>query len=288
MDKRSGRKRAAPDYRPARRGDCGEILELIRELAAYEKLSHEVTASRQALSESLFGPDPKAFCYLAVLEGYIAGFALCFYNYSTFLARPGIYIEDLYVRPEYRGRGIGKGFFRVLADKALKENCGRLEWWVLGWNAPAIEFYKALGARPMDDWTVYRMDESAIRALARSGCEIRGDINRAASKNYGHLSLRIEHRSKPSLRALPALPKHSKGRGVQSICLFRPQVDRKVDYMDALYARRVMTTALNCSIIHYNALPRVSFLSLPKQPAAEIFSCIRHYKYAILNLHAYT
>lgn len=153
-------------YRQACKHDVSLVLSFIRDLAAYEKLSHEVLAGEQDIEVSLFGPDAKAFCIIAECLGQPAGFAVCFYNYSTFLGRSGIYIEDIFVKPDYRGQGIGKGFFKVLAQKALNENCGRIEWWVLDWNEPSIAFYKKLGAVAMDEWTVYRMDRNAIRACA--------------------------------------------------------------------------------------------------------------------------
>lgn len=127
---------------------------------------HEVTATEEAIRHTLFGPSPKAFAVIAECGNAPAGFALCFYNYSTFQGRPGLYIEDLYVSPDFRGRGIGKGFFRVLARKALREGCGRIQWWVLDWNAPTIAFYNSIGARAMDEWTVYRLEGAAIQALA--------------------------------------------------------------------------------------------------------------------------
>lgn len=153
--------------RDARREDSPLILSFIRELAEYEKLSHEVVATEGDIAQSLFGPSPKAFCVIAEADGAPAGFALCFYNYSTFQGRPGIYLEDLYVRPEFRGQGIGKRFFQYLAQRALDENCGRIQWWVLDWNEPSIEFYKSMKAVPMDEWTVYRLEGQSIEDLAR-------------------------------------------------------------------------------------------------------------------------
>ncbi len=146
--------------------DAPLILQFIRELAEYEKLLHEITATEDLLRETLFGPDAKAFVIIATCDGAPAGFALCFYNYSTFQGKPGIYIEDLYVRPEYRGEGIGKGFFRELCRRAKKEGCGRVQWWVLDWNEPSIRFYENLGAKPMDEWTVFRLEGEAIDRLA--------------------------------------------------------------------------------------------------------------------------
>lgn len=152
-------------YRVAQKSDVPLILHFIKELAAYEKLSHEVVATERDISESLFGDDPKAFCILAECDDEPSGFALCFYNYSTFQGKAGIYIEDIYVDPAQRGKGIGKGFFRLLARKAKDENCGRIQWWVLDWNDPSIEFYKSMGAKPMDGWTVYRLEGDDIDKL---------------------------------------------------------------------------------------------------------------------------
>ena len=153
-------------YKDACLNDVPLILRFVRELAAYEKLEHEVVATEELLKESMFGANAKDFCVLAEVDGQPAGFALCFYNYSTFQGRPGIYIEDLYVVPEHRGHGIGKGFFRFLAQKALREGCGRIQWWVLDWNEPSIGFYRGLGAKGMDEWTVFRLEGDAIEKLA--------------------------------------------------------------------------------------------------------------------------
>lgn len=155
-------------YREANKEDTQLILQFIKELAEYEKLAHEVVATETDIQETLFGDSPKAFCMLAEVGGQPAGFALCFYNYSTFQGKPGIYIEDLYVREEYRGHGIGKGFFKILAQKAVNENCGRIQWWVLDWNEPSINFYKKMKAAPMDEWTVFRLSENEIKELAES------------------------------------------------------------------------------------------------------------------------
>lgn len=143
--------------RPAIAGDEVHILRLIQALADYEKLSHEVVATEAALRETLFGSKPVAECQLAQTSDKVVGFALYFYNYSTFLAKPGIYLEDLFVEPEYRGQGIGKALIESVFIKANKEACGRVEWSVLNWNEPSIQFYKSLGAKPMDEWTVYRL-----------------------------------------------------------------------------------------------------------------------------------
>jgi GNAT superfamily N-acetyltransferase len=157
---------AGARIREATEGDVPLILSLIRELAEREKLSHEVVATEEALRESLFGERRYAEVLIAEHDGAPAGFALFFHNYSTFLGKPGIYLEDLYVRPEFRGSGIGKKLLAHLAGLAKRRGCGRLEWWVLDWNEPSIGFYKKLGAVPMDDWTVYRVSGSALEDLA--------------------------------------------------------------------------------------------------------------------------
>ncbi len=146
--------------------DVTTILGFIRELADYEHLAHEVVADESSLTETLFGERRYAEVVLAEQEDDPAGFALFFHNYSTFLARPGIYLEDLYVRPTHRGRGIGEALLTTLARIACDRGCGRLEWSVLDWNEPAIGFYERLGARPQDDWTVYRVTGESLDALA--------------------------------------------------------------------------------------------------------------------------
>ena len=152
--------------REASEGDVPLILSLIRELAEYEKLSDEVVATEEGLREGLFGERRYAEVLVAEHDGTPAGFALFFHNFSTFLGKPGIYLEDLYVKPEFRGAGIGKELLVHLARLAKRRDCGRLEWWVLDWNEPSIGFYKRLGAVPMDDWTVYRVSGSALEDLA--------------------------------------------------------------------------------------------------------------------------
>jgi GNAT superfamily N-acetyltransferase len=151
--------------RSARPGDVAAILRLIRALAEYEKLAHEVVATEAALRETLFGAQPAAEVLLAEEDGHAVGLALFFQNYSTFLARPGIYLEDLFVEPAHRGRGIGKALLQAVARLAVRRGCGRFEWSVLDWNTPAIEFYRALGARPMSDWTIMRVTGEALRRL---------------------------------------------------------------------------------------------------------------------------
>lgn len=146
--------------------DVPLILELIRALADYERLAHEVVADEAALARTLFGERRIAEVVIADHDGAPAGFALFFHNYSTFLARPGIYLEDLFVRPELRGRGIGETLLAFLARLAVERGCGRLEWSVLDWNEPAIRFYRRLGARSMSDWTVFRVTGDDLAALA--------------------------------------------------------------------------------------------------------------------------
>lgn len=154
--------------RPALAADAALILAFIRELAEYEKLSHEVVATETHLREHLFGANKSVVVLIAEVEGTPAGFALYFHNYSTFLGRPGIYLEDLFVRPAFRGRGVGKALLKHIAGLAVAQDCGRLEWSVLDWNASAIDFYKSLGAVPMDEWTIFRVTGPALTALART------------------------------------------------------------------------------------------------------------------------
>ncbi|MGO4872454.1 MAG: N-acetyltransferase family protein [Roseiarcus sp.] len=146
--------------------DVPDILRFIKDLAKFEKLDQEVVATEEALRETLFGA--RKFAEVVFLEEgeERAGFALFFHNYSTFLGRPGLYLEDLYVRPEKRGRGYGKLLLSHLASLAVAPGCGRLEWWVLDWNKSAIEFYRSLGAEPMSEWTVYRLSGDALKRLA--------------------------------------------------------------------------------------------------------------------------
>lgn len=154
--------------RNARREDAPLVHAFVRELADYERLSHEVAASESDLAEALFGLAPRVFCDIAEWEGTPAGFALWFYNFSTFKGRCGIYLEDLYVRPDHRGRGIGKALLQNLARRCAAEGLARLEWAVLDWNAPSIAFYESLGARPMNEWTVYRLTGPELEALGRT------------------------------------------------------------------------------------------------------------------------
>jgi len=152
--------------RSATAADVPVILQFIRELADYEKLLHEVTATEELLRRQLFGKRPMAEVVLAVADGMEAGLALFFHNFSTFVGKPGIYLEDLYVRPEFRGRGYGKAMMVYLARLARQRDCGRFEWAVLDWNKPSLDFYQSIGAQPMTDWTLHRMTGEALAALA--------------------------------------------------------------------------------------------------------------------------
>ena len=154
------------EIQAATEDDVPLILSLVRELAEYERLSHEVSATEDVLRASLFGDRRGAEAVIGYYEGAPAGFALFFHNFSTFLGRPGLYLEDLYVRPGFRRRGIGCAMLAYLARLAKERNCGRLEWSVLKWNAPAINLYESIGAVPMDEWTVYRLTGGALDELA--------------------------------------------------------------------------------------------------------------------------
>ena len=157
------------EMRVATEDDVPLILSFIRELAEYEKLSHEVVATEDVLRGSLFGERTGAEVVICYLSGTPAGFALFFHNFSTFLGRPGLYLEDLYVKPEMRGRGLGRALLVHLAKLARERGCGRMEWSVLDWNEPAIKLYKGIGAVPMDEWTVYRVTGDALEDLAAGG-----------------------------------------------------------------------------------------------------------------------
>ena len=152
--------------RAATPADISLIGQFIRDLAEYEKLGHEVRFDEAVMAQKLFGPRPYAEVLIGEIDGTPQGFALFFQNFSTFEGRPGIYLEDLFVRPDARGSGLGKALLGKLAALAVERDCARLEWSVLDWNTPAIDFYKALGARPMDEWTVYRVDGDALTGLA--------------------------------------------------------------------------------------------------------------------------
>ncbi len=152
--------------RVATRDDIALIAQFIRALADYEKLLDEVRLDEGVLAEKLFGPRPYAEVLIGEIDGQPQGFALFFHNFSTFEGRPGIYLEDLFVTPEARGSGLGTALLAELARLAVERDCARLEWSVLDWNEPSIGFYKALGAKPMDEWTVFRLDGAALTNLA--------------------------------------------------------------------------------------------------------------------------
>ena len=151
--------------RPAKREEVGDVLQLIQDLATYEKAPDQVEASRDDLLNTIFAKEPRVFCDLVEVDGQIAGMAIWFLNYSTWQAKHGIYLEDLYIKPEFRARGYGKALLKHLAQICDKEGYGRLQWWVLDWNSPAIEFYRSLGAEAMDEWTVYRTSGQALKDL---------------------------------------------------------------------------------------------------------------------------
>lgn len=153
------------EFRYAEEKDASLILQFIKELAAYEKMLEEVVATEALLKEWIF-EKKKAEVIFALEAGHEVGFALFFHNFSTFLGRAGIYLEDLYVKPEYRRKGYGKAILKKLAQIAVERGCGRLEWWCLDWNKPSIDFYLSMGAEPMEDWTVYRIAGDTLRQLA--------------------------------------------------------------------------------------------------------------------------
>ncbi len=151
--------------RPAKREEVGDVLQLIQDLATYEKAPDQVQASEDDLLNTIFAKEPRVFCDLVEVDGQIAGMAIWFLNYSTWQAKHGIYLEDLYIKPEFRARGYGKALLKHLAQICDREGYGRLQWWVLDWNSPAIEFYKSFGAEAMDEWTVYRTSGQALKDL---------------------------------------------------------------------------------------------------------------------------
>ena len=153
-------------FRSAKREDVPLILQFIKELADYEKMLDAVVADEATLETWIFDKQ-KAEVLFVLDDGKEAGFALFFHNFSTFLGRSGIYLEDLYVKPEYRGKGYGKAILKKLAAIAVERGCGRLEWWCLDWNQPSIDFYLSLGAQPMSDWTVYRIDGNTLKEMAK-------------------------------------------------------------------------------------------------------------------------
>jgi GNAT superfamily N-acetyltransferase len=155
-----------PTFRFANENDTGRILFFINELAIYEEMSNEVVATEELLREWIF-EKKKAEVLFAMVDGNEIGFALFFHNFSTFLGRAGIYLEDLFVLPQYRKKGYGKAIFVHLAGIAVDRGCGRLEWWCLDWNRPSIDFYLSLGAKPMEDWTVYRMTGDDLKNIAK-------------------------------------------------------------------------------------------------------------------------
>jgi GNAT superfamily N-acetyltransferase len=152
--------------RPATASDLPQVLAFIRELAVYERLEHQVAASEAELGTALFGPRPFAEVVFACLDGTPVGFALFFHNFSTFLGKPGIYLEDLFVRPEARGRGVGERLLAWLARTTIERGCARLDWAVLDWNKPSIGFYVSLGAVAQDEWTIFRLSGTALQRLA--------------------------------------------------------------------------------------------------------------------------
>lgn len=154
--------------RPALPGETPLILQFVRELAQYERLEEQMVVGEEQMRAALFGPRPYAEVVFVCVEAQPVGFALFFHSFSTFLGRPGIYLEDLFVRPAFRGRGLGRRLLTWLAELAVERGCGRLEWAVLDWNAPAIGFYRSLGAVAMDEWTVFRLSGPALEALAGS------------------------------------------------------------------------------------------------------------------------
>ncbi|MBR1088337.1 GNAT family N-acetyltransferase [Bradyrhizobium manausense] len=158
----------ASNIRRARSDEAGLVLHFVRELAEYEKLSHEVEATEADIAEALFGSDPRLFCAIAEWNGEAVGFAVWFLNFSTFSGRHGIYLEDLYVRPSHRGKGLGKALLVYLAKECVENGWSRLQWAVLDWNAPSITFYKSLGAVMLDDWTLCRVSGPALTRLAGS------------------------------------------------------------------------------------------------------------------------
>ena len=154
--------------RSAKPEDLSEIASLIKELADYERAPEQAIASIEDLGAALFGPSPKVFCEIVEVDGAVLGFAIWFLNFSTWQGKHGIYLEDLFIRPQYRGSGWGKKLLEHLAAKCLENNWGRFQWWVLDWNEPAIEFYRALGASPMNEWTVYRVAGEELKKLGES------------------------------------------------------------------------------------------------------------------------
>ena len=154
--------------REARIEDVQAIHDLIVQRAIYEKEPDAVSASPDQIRDNLFGPNPVAFCHVAEIDGEVVGIAIWFLNYSTWLGKAGLYLEDLFVRPEFRGQGLGLAFMKTLAQLCVERGYERFQWWVLDWNEPSINFYKAIGAEAMDEWTVYRLSGSALKSFAAS------------------------------------------------------------------------------------------------------------------------
>ncbi len=158
---------AAFTLREARPTDCAEIRRLVYALAEYERLAGEAVATEDHFREHLFGPTPRAHAALADIAGRTVGLAIWFYSYNTFTGRPGLYVEDVFVEPPHRGLGIGRAFFRLMARRAMREGCSRMEWSVLDWNENAVRFYRSMGAVGMEEWTVQRLSADALTALAQ-------------------------------------------------------------------------------------------------------------------------
>lgn len=154
--------------REANRNDVSAIHQLIVELAIYEKEPDAVIATVADIEENLFGNNPVAFCHVAEIDGQIVGIAIWFLNYSTWLGKAGLYLEDLFVKPEFRGKGLGLELMKTLARLCVERNYERFQWWVLDWNEPSIDFYKSIGAEAMDEWTVYRLSGNALKSFAAS------------------------------------------------------------------------------------------------------------------------
>lgn len=146
--------------------DIPSLLELIRELAQFEKLEHTVEATEKSLHDSLFDPAPAAGAFLARRDNELAGYAIYFFTFSSFVGRPGLWLDDVYVRPQFRGQGLGRAFFQAVARVGVERSCGRFEWTALDWNEKAIEFYRKLGAQAMDEWKMFRLDTDGLRRLA--------------------------------------------------------------------------------------------------------------------------
>ena len=155
------------NIRPARKEEVGIVLQLIHDLAHYEKAPNEVEATEKELLATIFIDNPKVFCDVVDVDGEIVGMAIWFLNYSTWQGKHGIYLEDLFIKPEYRGHGYGKALLKHLAKICDEKGYGRFQWWVLDWNSPAIEFYRSLGAVAMDEWTVYRVSGNALKELGK-------------------------------------------------------------------------------------------------------------------------